>query len=68
MTFPFNKVEHLLAKLTVDLVNDRRIMERRMQLFLMIELALMLLLVVKVGIRNAEQELLRTPLHYDDTD
>jgi len=39
-----------------------------MQLFLMIELALMLLLVVKVGIRNTARELLRAPLRYDDTD
>jgi hypothetical protein len=35
-----------------------------MQLFLMIELALMLLFVVKVGIRNAEQELRRKPFRY----
>jgi hypothetical protein len=39
-----------------------------MQLFFMIELALMLLFVVKVGIRNAEQELRRKPFRYDDTD
>jgi hypothetical protein len=34
----------------------------------MIELALMLLFVVKVVIRNAEQELRRKPFRYDDTD
>jgi hypothetical protein len=34
----------------------------------MIELALMLLFVVKVGIRNAEQESQRKPFRYDDTD
>lgn len=39
-----------------------------MQLVLVIELALMLVLVVKVGIRNIEQELRRTPIRYDDTD
>ena len=39
-----------------------------MQLVLVIELALMLVLVVKVGIRNIEQELRRKPIRYDDTD
>jgi hypothetical protein len=39
-----------------------------MQLFLLIELALMLALVVKVGLRNIEQELRRKPVRYDDTD
>jgi hypothetical protein len=34
----------------------------------MIELALMLLFVVKVGIRNTEQELRRKPFRYDDID
>jgi hypothetical protein len=34
------------------------------QLVLMIELALMLLFVVKVGIRSAEQELRRKPFRY----
>jgi hypothetical protein len=39
-----------------------------MQLLLMVELALMFLFVVKVGIRNTEQELQRKPFRYDDTD
>jgi hypothetical protein len=39
-----------------------------MQLVLVIELALMLVLVVKVGIRNIEQELRREPFRYHDTD
>jgi hypothetical protein len=39
-----------------------------MHLLLMIELALMLLFVVKVGIRNTEQELRRKPFRYDDID
>jgi hypothetical protein len=39
-----------------------------MQPFVMIELALMLLFVVKVGVRNAEQELRRKPFLFDDTD
>ena len=39
-----------------------------MQLFLVIELVLMLALVVKVGLRNIEQELRRKPVRYDDTD
>jgi hypothetical protein len=39
-----------------------------MQVFLIIELALMLALVVKVGIRNIEQELRRERFRYDDTD
>jgi hypothetical protein len=61
MAFPFNKVGYLLAKLTGALVNHKKTKETRMQLFLMIELALMLLFVVKVGIRNAEQELRHKP-------
>jgi hypothetical protein len=39
-----------------------------MQLFLVIELALMLALVVKVGLRNIERELRRKPVRYDDTE
>ncbi len=39
-----------------------------MQLFLLIELALMLALVVKVALRNIEHELRRKPVRYDDTD
>jgi hypothetical protein len=39
-----------------------------MQIFLMIELALMLLFVMKVGIRNAEQELRHELFRYGDTD
>jgi hypothetical protein len=39
-----------------------------MQLFLVIELALMLALVVKVGLRNIDRELRRKPVRYDDTE
>ena len=39
-----------------------------MQLLLVVELTLMLLSVVKVRIRNIEQELRRKPIRYDDTD
>jgi hypothetical protein len=39
-----------------------------MQLLLIVELTLMLLSVVKVRIRNIEQELRRKPIRYDDTD
>ena len=39
-----------------------------MQLLLMIELALMLVFVVKVAIRNVERELRRKPFRYEDTE
>jgi hypothetical protein len=39
-----------------------------MQLFLVIELALMLVLMVKVGIQSIERELRRKPIGYEDTD
>ena len=39
-----------------------------MQFLLVIVLVSMLLLAMKVGIRNIEQELRRKPFRYDDTD
>lgn len=39
-----------------------------MQFLLVIGLSAMLLLAMKVGIRNIEQELRRKPFRYDDTD
>jgi hypothetical protein len=65
--FAFNKSGQPLAML------GRRGMLLRnqgaaMQLFLVIELALMLVLMVTVGIRNIEQELRRKPIRYYDTD
>jgi hypothetical protein len=66
MAFPFNKARYLPAKLTVAPVNHRKTKERRMQLLLMIELALMLLFVVKVRIHSIEQELRSKRFRYDD--
>jgi hypothetical protein len=39
-----------------------------MRFLLVISLASMLLLAMKVGIRNVEQELRRKPFRYEDTD
>lgn len=39
-----------------------------MKLLLVIPLTLLILLVVKVGIRSIEEELQRKPIRYDDTD
>ena len=39
-----------------------------MQGFLVIEMVLMLMLVVKLDIRNIEQELRRRPIRCDDAD
>ena len=39
-----------------------------MQVLFVIYLALVLVFVVKMGIRNIEQELRREPIRYDDTD
>jgi hypothetical protein len=39
-----------------------------MQHFLVVELALMLMSVVKVRLQNIEQELRRKPIRYDHTD
>jgi hypothetical protein len=39
-----------------------------MQLLMIVEIALMLLLAMKLSIGNIEQELRRKPIRYDDTD
>ncbi len=59
--FPFNTAGQMLAKLAQP-------KERRMQFLLVIGLAPILLLAMKVAIRNIEQELRRKPFRYDDID